>query len=62
MHKGCLHGTFVNVRIVPPEGKMLSPVRVRAGGYDEALGFTVQGRRPRYYSTGEDALLMTLVL
>jgi hypothetical protein len=32
MHKGCLHGTFVTVRIVPPEGKMLSPVRVRAEG------------------------------
>jgi hypothetical protein len=32
MHKGCLHGTFVTVKIVPPEGKMLSPVRVRAEG------------------------------
>jgi hypothetical protein len=32
MHKGCLKGTFVTVTIVPPEGKMLSPVRVRAEG------------------------------
>jgi hypothetical protein len=32
MHRGCLHGTFVTVRINPPAGKMLSPVRVRADG------------------------------
>jgi hypothetical protein len=32
MHRGCLSGTRVTVRIVPPSGAMLSPVHVRAGG------------------------------
>ena len=32
MHRGCLDGTRVTVRIVPPAGTMLSPVHVRAGG------------------------------
>jgi hypothetical protein len=31
MHRGCLTGTRVTVRIVPPSGTMLSPVHVRAG-------------------------------
>jgi hypothetical protein len=31
MHRGCLTGTRVTVRIVPPEGAVLSPVHVRAG-------------------------------
>ena len=32
MHRGCLTGTRVTVRIVPPSGAMLSPVHIRAGG------------------------------
>ena len=32
MDRGCLSGTRVTVRIVPPSGAMLSPVHVRAGG------------------------------
>ncbi len=32
MDRGCLSGTRVTVRIVPPSGGMLSPVHVRAGG------------------------------
>ncbi len=32
MDRGCLSGTRVTVRIVPPSGSMLSPVHVRAGG------------------------------
>jgi hypothetical protein len=32
MHRGCLSGTRVTVRIVPPSGAMLSPVHIRAGG------------------------------
>ena len=31
MDRGCLSGTRVTVRIVPPSGSMLSPVHVRAG-------------------------------
>lgn len=31
MDRGCLNGTRVTVRIVPPSGGMLSPVHVRAG-------------------------------
>ena len=31
MHRGCLTGTRVTVRIVPPSGAVLSPVHVRAG-------------------------------
>jgi len=32
MQRGCLTGTRVTVRIVPPSGAILSPVHVRAGG------------------------------
>jgi hypothetical protein len=32
MDRGCLRGTRVTVRIVPPSGGMLSPVHIRAGG------------------------------
>jgi hypothetical protein len=32
MDRGCLSGTRVTVRIVPPSGGMLSPVHIRAGG------------------------------
>ena len=32
MHRGCLTGTRVTVRIVPPSGGILSPVHIRAGG------------------------------
>jgi hypothetical protein len=32
MQRGCLTGTRVTVRIVPPSGSILSPVHVRAGG------------------------------
>jgi hypothetical protein len=32
MHRGCLSGTRVTIRIVPPSGAMLSPVHIRAGG------------------------------
>jgi hypothetical protein len=31
MHRGCLTGTRVTVRIVPPAGAILSPVHIRAG-------------------------------
>ena len=31
MHRGCLSGTRVTVRIVPPSGAVLSPVHIRAG-------------------------------
>ena len=31
MHRGCLTGTRVTVRIVPPSGAMLSPVHIRVG-------------------------------
>src|SRR3954466_5563187 len=31
MHRGCLTGTRVTVRIVPPSGAILSPVHIRAG-------------------------------
>jgi hypothetical protein len=31
MHRGCLTGTRVTIRIVPPSGGMLSPVHIRAG-------------------------------
>jgi hypothetical protein len=31
MHSGCLSGTRVTVRIVPPSGSVLSPVHIRAG-------------------------------
>jgi hypothetical protein len=31
MHRGCLTGTRVTVRIVPPDGAVLSPVHIRAG-------------------------------
>jgi hypothetical protein len=31
MHRGCLTGTRVTVRIVPPSGAVLSPVHIRAG-------------------------------
>jgi hypothetical protein len=31
MHDGCLNGTRVTVRIVPPSGAVLSPVHIRAG-------------------------------
>ena len=32
MHRGCLTGTRVTVRIVPPSDAILSPVHIRAGG------------------------------
>lgn len=32
MQRGCLDGTRVTVRIVPPKGAILSPVHVRASG------------------------------
>jgi hypothetical protein len=32
MHRGCLAGTRVTVRIVPPADSVLSPVHIRAGG------------------------------
>jgi hypothetical protein len=32
MQRGCLSGTRVTVRIVPPSGGILSPVHVRAAG------------------------------
>lgn len=32
MHRGCLTGTRVTVRIVPPDGAVVSPVHVRAAG------------------------------
>jgi hypothetical protein len=31
LHRGCLTGTRVTVRIVPPSGAVLSPVHIRAG-------------------------------
>jgi hypothetical protein len=31
LQSGCLTGTRVTVRIVPPDGAMLSPVHIRAG-------------------------------
>jgi hypothetical protein len=31
MQRGCLTGTRVTVRIVPPDGAVLSPVHIRAG-------------------------------
>jgi hypothetical protein len=32
MHRGCLTGTRVTIKIVPPSGDILSPVHIRAGG------------------------------
>jgi hypothetical protein len=32
MDRGCLEGTRVTVRIVPPDDAILSPVHIRAGG------------------------------
>jgi hypothetical protein len=32
MHRGCLTGTRVTIKIVPPSGGILSPVHIRAGG------------------------------
>ena len=34
MHRGCLSGTRVTVRIVPPSDAMLSPVHIRADGHE----------------------------
>jgi hypothetical protein len=34
MHRGCLTGTRVTIKIVPPSGGMLSPVHIRAGGHE----------------------------
>ena len=31
MHRGCLTGTRVTIKIVPPSGGILSPVHIRAG-------------------------------
>ena len=31
LHRGCLTGTRVKIRIVPPSGEMLSPIHIRAG-------------------------------
>jgi hypothetical protein len=32
LHRGCLTGTRVTIKIVPPSGDILSPVHIRAGG------------------------------
>jgi hypothetical protein len=32
MHRGCLSGTRLTIKIVPPSGDVLSPVHIRAGG------------------------------
>ena len=32
LHRGCLTGTRVTIRIVPPSDGILSPVHIRAGG------------------------------
>jgi hypothetical protein len=32
LHRGCLTGTRVTIRIVPPSNAILSPVHIRAGG------------------------------
>jgi hypothetical protein len=32
LHRGCLTGTRVTIRIVPPTGAVLSPVHIRADG------------------------------
>jgi hypothetical protein len=32
LHRGCLTGTRVTIRIVPPSDSILSPVHIRAGG------------------------------
>jgi hypothetical protein len=32
LHRGCLTGTRVTIRIVPPTGAILSPVHIRADG------------------------------
>ena len=32
LHRGCLTGTRVTIRIVPPSGAILSPVHIRADG------------------------------
>ena len=32
LHRGCLTGTRVTIRIVPPSGGILSPVHIRAAG------------------------------
>ncbi|HEY6889199.1 MAG TPA: hypothetical protein VI300_15505 [Solirubrobacter sp.] len=32
LHRGCLTGTRVTIRIVPPSDAILSPVHIRAGG------------------------------
>src|SRR5690349_10063627 len=34
LQHGCLNGTRVTVRIVPPSGGILSPVHVRAAGHE----------------------------
>lgn len=38
------------------------PTNLPAVGLYQSLGFSVVGRRPKYYENGEDALLMTLDL
>lgn len=38
------------------------PSNLPAMGLYQSLGFSVVGRRPKYYENGEDALLMTLDL
>ncbi len=34
LHRGCLNGTRVTVRIEPPTDEMLSPVHLRADGHE----------------------------
>jgi len=62
MHRGCLSGTRVTVRIVPASGTMLSPVHVRAGnrevvhltGVTQEASVTVRlPRRGRVSVSGE---------
>src|SRR3954447_6762048 len=63
MHRGCLSGTRVTVRIVPPTNAMLSPVHIRADGQEvvhltgvtQAASVTVRlaNSRGRVSITGE---------
>lgn len=34
LHRGCLSGTRVTIRIVPPSDAILSPVHIRAAGHE----------------------------
>jgi hypothetical protein len=46
MHRGCLAGTRVTVRITPPSGGVLSPVHIRAGSREvvHLTGVTQEAR------------------